>query len=160
MVRKVISGGQTGADQAGLQAAQDAGIPTGGWAPLGWKTSIGPHPWLLREQYGLKEYPIEGYRARTWANVKDSDGTIRLAYDFNSPGERCTKNATVAYQKPSLDIELPAQQQAAAEIVAWLDKHRIEVLNIAGNKESIERPVYDQVVLLLKTVFCPFNGQT
>jgi hypothetical protein len=38
MLAKVISGGQTGADQAGRRAARAAGIPTGGWAPLGWKT--------------------------------------------------------------------------------------------------------------------------
>lgn len=30
MLDKVISGGQTGADQGGLRAARTAGIPTGG----------------------------------------------------------------------------------------------------------------------------------
>jgi hypothetical protein len=49
---KVISGGQTGADQGGLRAAKAAGIPTGGWAPRGWLVES-PHghrdiaaPWL------------------------------------------------------------------------------------------------------------------
>jgi hypothetical protein len=32
---RLISGGQTGADQGGLRAARAAGIETGGWAPLG-----------------------------------------------------------------------------------------------------------------------------
>jgi hypothetical protein len=31
MLAKVISGGQTGADQGGLRAARAADIPTGGW---------------------------------------------------------------------------------------------------------------------------------
>jgi hypothetical protein len=32
MLKKIVSGGQTGADQAGLKAARAAGIETGGWA--------------------------------------------------------------------------------------------------------------------------------
>jgi len=37
----VISGGQTGADRGGLIAAKELGIPTGGTAPLGYKTEAG-----------------------------------------------------------------------------------------------------------------------
>ena len=48
----VISGGQTGVDQAALRAARSCGIPTGGWAPRGWLTEDGPAPWLA--DYGLK----------------------------------------------------------------------------------------------------------
>jgi hypothetical protein len=33
MLRKVISGGQTGVDLAGLDAAREAGILTGGYCP-------------------------------------------------------------------------------------------------------------------------------
>jgi len=74
-VTRVISGGQIGADQAGLSAAKACGIRTGGSAPLGWLTSRGPQKKLLR-RYGLKEHYQKGYKARTWANVKNSDGTI------------------------------------------------------------------------------------
>lgn len=35
MLDRVVSGGQTGADQGGLRAARVDGIPNGGWAPLG-----------------------------------------------------------------------------------------------------------------------------
>ena len=44
MLEPVISGGQTGADQAGLRAAQACGIPTGDQAPRGWLTEAGPAP--------------------------------------------------------------------------------------------------------------------
>ncbi len=59
MLDRVISGGQTGADQAALRAARAAGIPTGGWAPLGWKTEEGPAPRLA----GLRpwHYPPAGF---------------------------------------------------------------------------------------------------
>jgi len=33
MIRKIISGGQTGVDRAGLNVAIELGIPYGGWAP-------------------------------------------------------------------------------------------------------------------------------
>jgi hypothetical protein len=35
MLRKVISGGQTGVDRAGLDAAREAGLPTGGYCAKG-----------------------------------------------------------------------------------------------------------------------------
>jgi Circularly permutated YpsA SLOG family len=51
MIELVISGGQTGADQAGLRAARASGIRCGGMAPKGWLTEAGPAPWLA--DYGL-----------------------------------------------------------------------------------------------------------
>lgn len=54
LLEKVISGGQTGADQAGLKAAKKCGIPTGGFIPPRFVTSNGPSPWL-GEEYGLVE---------------------------------------------------------------------------------------------------------
>ena len=42
MIKLVISGGQSGADQAGWRAAQACDIPTGGWMPFGFLTEEGP----------------------------------------------------------------------------------------------------------------------
>jgi hypothetical protein len=44
MIRKIISGGQTGADQAALDAAIKLGIPHGGWIPKGRLTEKGTLP--------------------------------------------------------------------------------------------------------------------
>ena len=77
---KIVSGGQTGADQAGLLAARAAGIETGGWAPEGWDTEDGPAPWL--EDFGLTECTVAGYPARTEANARDSDGTAWFGARF------------------------------------------------------------------------------
>lgn len=46
MIEKIVSGGQTGADQGGLEAAEELGIPTGGWAPAGYYTEQGKHKTL------------------------------------------------------------------------------------------------------------------
>jgi hypothetical protein len=34
-IKKIISGGQTGADQAALDGPIEMGVPHGGWVPLG-----------------------------------------------------------------------------------------------------------------------------
>jgi len=44
MLTKIISGGQTGADRAALDAAIKMGIEHGGWTPKGRKTEDGVLP--------------------------------------------------------------------------------------------------------------------
>ena len=39
MLERIISGGQTGADRGGLDAAIELGIPHGGWCPKGRRVS-------------------------------------------------------------------------------------------------------------------------
>ena len=72
MIQKIISGGQTGADQAALDAAIKLGISHGGWIPKGRITEDGP----LLDKYKLQEMPTDSYPARTEQNVIDSDGTV------------------------------------------------------------------------------------
>jgi predicted Rossmann-fold nucleotide-binding protein len=134
--RKVISGGQTGADQAGLVAARRFGIPTGGWMPRGWKTSAGPNPHLGRE-YGLRE-PTGDYAERTATNVRDSDGTIRFAGSFQTFGELCTLKWITHYGRPHIDIDIRSRR-FMIDIVKWVQKNKIRVLNVAGNREPKSR---------------------
>ncbi len=54
-LREIISGGQTGADQAGLYVGKMLGLKTGGVAPPHFMTHEGPNPELLRDEYGLVE---------------------------------------------------------------------------------------------------------
>ena len=51
MVKKIISGGQVGADQAALDVALKLDIPHGGWIQKGRKTQSG----ILPKKYKLKE---------------------------------------------------------------------------------------------------------
>ena len=146
MIEKVISGGQIGADQAGLEAATICKIPTGGHAPKNYLTKTGPNPILLKK-YGLIE-SSGGYKIRTGENVKNSDGTIRLATNFNSPGEICTRNAIRYYKKPFFDVDLN-NPKPVEEVVEWIFKNNIKVLNVAGNTNAN----YNQVVNYLTNVF-------
>lgn len=138
LLRKIISGGQTGVDQGALRAAKAVGLETGGWAPRGWRTLDGPAPWLAT-QFGLREHGGT-YAARTRANVRDSDATIRIARDWESPGELCTMKAIRKYGRPHLDLlrsySLKDGLEPAVEALReFLWKYSVQVLNVAGNSE-------------------------
>lgn len=141
-VDKVISGGQTGVDQAALRAAVRLGIPTGGFAPRGYVTLEGPKPNLLRG-YGLVALP-GGYAQRTEQNVRGSDGTLRIASNFRSAGEKLTKLMTMEHKKPRFDVLIDSdwlhneemKAVAARAIRAWFRQFKVRVLNVAGNSEQ------------------------
>lgn len=150
----VISGGQNGADQAGLRAAKAAGLDTGGWAPKGWMTLDGPQEELL-SGFGLKECQIEGYAKRTALNVRDSDVTIRFARNFGSPGERCTKKAIVKYKKPSVDfdVETGLTEDNASKLAKLIKSKGWSTINIAGNSERSSPGIGEEVESFLTLVF-------
>ena len=99
ILERVISGGQTGADRAGLAAAKAAGIATGGWMPKGFRALDGPHA-EFAAIYGIQEHTSDRYPPRTALNVKESDATLRFATDCNSPGEVLTLQMCKRYGKP------------------------------------------------------------
>lgn len=127
MLNMVISGGQTGADKIGLEEARKAGIPTGGTAAKGWMTEDGPDPSLA--DFGLVECSKPGYPARTLQNVLDSDATV-LFGDMASTGSLQTIRYCVRHGK----IYLTNPQYW--ELVEWIKKHDIYILNVAGNRGS------------------------
>ena len=102
---KVISGGQTGADRGGIDAAAELGVETGGHAPLGYRTSRGNDTTLAK--LGLLEDKSFAYPPRTKLNVKNSDGTVIIGSNMESAGSRLTYNLTVDHGKPCYQIGLP-----------------------------------------------------
>lgn len=153
MIDKVISGGQTGADRGGLIAAKQLGIPTGGWIPKGCLTEKGFEP-NLKEEFDLKETPEVTYPPRTYANARDSDGTIRFASDWDSKGEKCTLRGILKFGKPYIDIDYPndSWETDVTAVLLWLELNEIQVLNVAGNRESTAPGIQDFVVKFLTEV--------
>jgi len=171
MLTKVISGCQTGVDEAALQAAFDRGIETGGYIPKGYKTLKGPRPDLAKK-YKLIEHSSSSYKERTWDNVALSDGTLRFANKFTSPGERCTYNAIQNYKKPNFDIYVTGniihsqydiiehkystflyEVYTVGVIDQWIKQNKIKVLNIAGNSEETYPGIYNTVYNFLLKFF-------
>jgi hypothetical protein len=56
MLDEIVTGGQTGADQADWRVARAFGIPTGGSMPKGYLTEDGPRP-EFAALYGAVEMP-------------------------------------------------------------------------------------------------------
>jgi hypothetical protein len=129
----IISGGQTGADQAALLAAKSLGIPTTGYAPHGWRTEKGPAPWL-ETLYGLMEHPDGDYLSRTEENVRMSDGTV--IFGNRSRGSNRTEEFCRVIGKPCLWLKEYQNGTSHTQFRIWMNNHRIKVLNVAGNRES------------------------
>ena len=152
---KVISGGQTGVDTIGLQVARELGIETGGTAPKG----------FLREKdidnedissYNLVEITDEEqadytkrkgkrdpYTGRTELNVRNSDGTVYFSTDADSAGLIATERSAKEWNKPFL------RNPSAKQLVDWIVKNNIRVLNVAGNRGS-KLPENNKVAKIIK----------
>lgn len=151
MLKKVISGGQTGADQGGLRAGKRFGIAVGGKAPRNFWTETGSNL-QLATVYGLEAHTSDKYPPRTYDNAKNSDGTIRFAVNFETPGELLTLKAANQYGKPHIDVDV-ADPISHNKVVEWLLENKIEVLNVAGNAESKYEGMTDFVDEYLFQVF-------
>lgn len=150
MIRKIISGGQTGADQAALDAAMKLGIPHGGWIPKGRLTEKGPLP----GSYKLTEMLSSSYPLRTEQNVVDSNGTLIISHGRLSEGSEYTRKMAIKHQRPWLHIDLnkiPAFK-AATIIRSWLDENQIAILNVAGPRASKDDQIYSAVFKLIESV--------
>ena len=90
VITKIVSGGQSGADQGGLDAAIELGIPHGGWCPKGRKSEDGAIP----DKYNLVETKSGDYRVRTEQNVVDSDATVVFTYGPASGGSATSSTET------------------------------------------------------------------
>jgi Circularly permutated YpsA SLOG family len=151
MITLVVSGGQTGADQAGWRAAEACGIATGGWMPFGFLTEDGPQRWFANV-YGAREMPTKSYPARTVQNVMDSDGTLWFG-STDSSGAKTTLNACERLHKPVM-LVTPNEAVLASDVVEWLRRNpQIKRLNIAGNRESENPGIGERVERFLTAVF-------
>lgn len=139
-ITKIVSGGQTGADRAGLDVALWHDFPHGGWCPKGRKVEDGP----IAAQHQLKESPSPSYLQRTEWNVRDTDGTIvfTLARELTG-GSKLTAEFARKHSKPFLHISRGGCYQPEVEIQGFIAEHGIRVLNIAGSRESKEPGIHE-----------------
>jgi hypothetical protein len=91
MIKKIISGGQTGADRAALDFAIYHDIRHGGWCPKGRLAEDG----MIERRYELQETSSKSYPQRTEKNVRDSDGTAIFAQKLTG-GSKKLPNSQLA----------------------------------------------------------------
>lgn len=151
MLRKILSGGQTGADQGALDAAIRLGIPHGGWVPKGRKTETGRLP----DRYSLRESPSGRYADRTERNVLDADGTVIISHGSLSGGSELTRKMAIRHNRPWIHIDLNhnTKFQASMVLSKWVKSNRIEVLNVAGPRASHDPDIYNAVAGIIESAF-------
>jgi hypothetical protein len=151
----IISGGQTGADIAGLMAAKEVGFNTSGFAPKGYKTELGSNL-LLKTHYHLKETSSSGYAIRTRMNANWADISILFSDDSQSKGTlftiSCCKKANNPYLLLS-SFDTNAVQSILAFIKPYIGFNKHCTINIAGNRASKAPGIQDRVFSILVDVF-------
>lgn len=144
---KIISGGQTGVDRAALDVALKHDIKCGGWCPAGRLDESGRIP----DGYPVEELPAGGFTERTLQNVKDSDGTVIIYPGKLSGGTQQTVCFCVELQRPHelIDASNNSAESGAKLISGFVRKHQIDVLNVAGPRQSEWAEGYDYAVRAL-----------
>jgi hypothetical protein len=149
-LKKVISGGQSGADRSGLDAAKTFGIPTGGTAPKNYKVTDyygnDSYDTTLKE-FGLVESSSSEWNQRTIQNVENSTGTVWFGYQY-SGGALLTFQTCRELFRPILIN--PNEDR----FVNWMITNKIEILNVAGSAYTTYNPdIRETVYGLLVSAF-------
>ena len=151
MVKKIISGGQTGTDRAALDFAIKHNIPHGGWIPRGRKAEDGPLP----HGYHLKEMPTADYPKRMEQNVRDSDGTVIISHGRLTGGSANTAGMARKHGRPwlHLDMEKTTVDAAAQRLREWIAGNSSSILNVAGPRQSKDPKIYSAALRVLQAPF-------
>lgn len=148
MFSRIVSGGQTGVDRAALDFALANGIEHGGWCPKGRRAEDG----VLDEKYNLHETPCKDYRQRTEWNVRDSDGTLIIVDLELSGGTRYTCEVARKLEKPVMKVNAGGLGKEK-EVLDWLERNDVQVLNVAGPRASTEPEIYTMARELLDKIY-------
>jgi predicted Rossmann fold nucleotide-binding protein DprA/Smf involved in DNA uptake len=137
-ITTIISGGQTGADRGGLDAAMQEGITTTGFVSKGRLAEDGKVP----SKYPLEEMSAKTYPPRTRANAKLADFTVIFTTGELTGGSLLTQNICIKLGKPCLHIDLDGLTNARKRRTSLrkLDQQTRQTnattLNVAGSRES------------------------
>jgi hypothetical protein len=155
MLRKIISGGQTGADRAGLDIAIETGLEHGGYVPKGRKAEDG----RIDEPYKLVELSTSSYAARTRRNIMENAGTVIFSPEgLLSGGTKLTWGCANKLGKPVLHIydtrkvQIFSPDSLRLELTDFMCSNKTEVLKVAGSRESEEPGVYEWTLTMLRSL--------
>jgi hypothetical protein len=156
-LKRVISGGQTGVDQAALRAARDAKLEIGGFCPPGRVCEGGviPSEFPLIETPGSEspDAPQIPRSLRTQWNVRLGDATliVRTSVDLD-PGTAFAETCALHYGKPLRVVNLD-EAVGVDDITGWLSSYGVEILNVAGPSENTVPGIGERAQAFLKSLF-------
>ncbi len=144
MLKKIISSGQTEADQAALDMAIKLGIPHGGWIPKGRITETGALP----ERFELQEMSSENHSECIRQNVMDATGTLIISYGRLTGDLDSARKATLRYGRQMLSVDLDQMDdlKAASLVKDWIHLYRIEVMFVIGQNGPYARNQTENII--------------
>lgn len=142
-----MSGGQTGVDRAGLEAALALGIEHGGWCPKGRLSEDGSIP----SRYELQEMDSPEYPPRTEQNVVDSDATLILYEGKLKGGTLLTQRLAKRHNRDCLCVKIDPKN--LDRLREWLAQTRPSVLNVAGPRDSSQPKIEARALEFLLQAF-------
>lgn len=153
MLTKIVSGGQTGADRAALDACLESGFPCAGYCPEGRQAEDG----VIDDDYPLEEIAGGGYSARTRANVRVSDGTAIFYASEIRGGTQQTLQYCTRMGKPYelIDITVYDVGSAGRALRAFVSRYDISTLNVAGPRQSSCPQIHDFVRATIRGLLSP-----
>lgn len=159
VIERVISGGQTGADQAGLVAAKELGLKTGGYMPRGFRTDNGSRRDFI-ELYGMLEHSSREYSPRTELNIVHSSGTLIFGIE-TSPGCSLTKRLCLSHTRDLFIVPWTTDHPvpSIAPFVDWARHRGIKILNVAGNRERTNPGIFEACKTFLISALNELQGE-
>jgi len=151
-IKRIISGGQTGADRAAFDFALEKGFEIGGFVP---KNRLAEDGRISGKYPNLVETQTENPAERTKLNVKSADATLILSHGELKGGSLLTLQFAEKYKKPFLHIDFSALplDEAMRKTQKWLDSIECEKLNFAGSRASEDSEIYEKTKELLQKLF-------
>ncbi len=154
LIRKLVSGGQTGVDRAALDFAIEHGIPYGGWVPRGGRAEdmLKP-PGLLAVYPLLREHSSRDWAPRTEANILHSGATLVVVNALHKmgPGTALTIRLAAKHHKPLLKLDV-GDEYAYEKMPNFLAQFDRDIaLNVAGSRESSIPGIYESTKRLLES---------
>lgn len=150
MLKKIISGGNTGAERAAIDAAIDLGIPYTGWIQNGRMTDGG----ILPNRYRLNEAP-PSETGCTERNIIESDGTLILSHGKLTGESALPAELADKHKRPLLHIDLeqiPAVNDASV-IYRWMNQNNVKDLNVTGSREIQDPAIYGDAKRIIANLY-------
>lgn len=150
MLRKIISGGQQGAEQAALDAALKNSLKTGGWCNKGKLSGDGAIPM----KYELREMPFDDPSKKYELNLREATGTIVIFERTENAFTHQLVELGKKYNKPCLLVDLHNDFSTEKDVILlWLDANKIVTLFITGPEENVNGDFYKKSLKLMNSAF-------
>ena len=113
-------------------------------------------------RYPLRELDSGKYLDRTHRNVADADGTLILRRGTLTGGTKATAQFARKIGKPLLAIDFHGAEAdtTVAQIGEWIATGRIEILNVAGPRESSIPGVQRETSRLIRAALDGFSPRS